>query len=100
MKDWIEKQKDLSSESITDVDDQMTEVDLGSLKKFQRFAYNIVEEFKNKNKQLHLIILGTAGTGRLLTVAAVANLHLDALKRACPKAKAVFLKQGKSCHKI
>jgi hypothetical protein len=49
MKDWIEKQKDSSSESITDVDDQMTEVDLGSLKKFQRFAYNIVEEFKNKN---------------------------------------------------
>ena len=47
-----------------------------------------------------MIILGTAGTGRLLTVAAVANLHLDALKRACPTAKAVFLKQGKSCHKI
>ena len=41
-----------------------------------------------------MILLGTADTGKLFTVAAITQLYLGIIKRACPIAKAAFLIKG------
>ena len=64
------------------------------LNKLQRLTFNLIEEYKNKNEQLLMILLGTAGTGKSYTVAAITKLYIGILKRACPTAKAAFLING------
>lgn len=95
MKGWIEKHKALLRESEENNEDQMANINPDDLNRLQRFTYNIVQEFKNQRKQLHMILLGTAGTGKSFTVAALSDLHFGTLKRACPTAKAAFLINGK-----
>jgi excinuclease UvrABC helicase subunit UvrB len=41
-----------------------------------------------------MIMLGTAGTGKSFTVAAISKLTINTIIRACPTAKAAFLIQG------
>ena len=92
---WIDKQKELAKESNEIEENQLPDVNPEHLNRLQRFTYNLVEEFKSKNKQLLMIILGTAGKGKSFTVASLTKHYLGLLKRACPTAKAAFLKNGK-----
>ena len=41
-----------------------------------------------------MVLLDTEGTGKSHTVAAITELYLGLLKKACPAAKAAFLKHG------
>jgi hypothetical protein len=45
-----------------------------------------------------MIMLGTAGTGKSFTVAAISKLKANAIIRACPTAKAAFLIHGETLH--
>ena len=47
-----------------------------------------------------MILLGTAGTGKSFTVAALTKLYNGILKRACPTAKAAFLIKGETLHSL
>ncbi len=60
----------------------------------QRFTYDIVKRYK-EDKQLLMIILGTAGTGKSFTVSALTKLKLGKIKKASPTAKAAFMINGK-----
>ncbi len=90
---WITKQKEYSMENLEE-EIELPDVNSEQLNRFQLFTYKIIEEFKNINKQLLMILLGTAGTGKSFTVAALTKLYLGILKRACPTAKAAFLIKG------
>ncbi len=94
MKDWISKQKTLYQESTEETEDDLPDVSPEELNRLQLFSYNIIDEFKKKNEQLLMILLGTAGTGKSFTVAAITKLYLGIIKRACPTAKAAFLIKG------
>lgn len=41
-----------------------------------------------------MILLGTAGTGKSLTVSAISKLKIGQIKRACFTAKAAFIIKG------
>lgn len=77
----------------------MPEVSPEQLNRLQRFTYNLIAEYKDKDKQLLMILLGTAGTGKSFTVVAITQLYLGILKKACPTAKAAFLIHGKNFFK-
>ncbi len=72
-------------------DGELPGVNPEDLNRLQLFTYKLIEEFKKKNEQILMILLGTAGTGKSFTVAALTKLYLGILKRACPTAKAAFL---------
>ncbi len=89
---WIDKQKTLAAHEEIDEDNiSFFSVDIDKLNKLQRLTYNLIEDFKLKNKQLLMVLLGTTGTGKSYTVAAITQLYLGLLKKACPTAKAAFL---------
>jgi hypothetical protein len=75
-------------------DGELPGVNPEDLNRLQLFTYKLIEEFKKKNEQILMILLGTAGTGKSFTVAALTKLYLGILKRACPTAKAAFLIKG------
>ncbi len=93
MTDWITKQK-IKYNITQEESNSLPEVNPSQLNKLQHFTYKLVEEFKNKHEQLLLILLGTAGTGKSFTVAAITKLYNGIIKRACPTAKAAFLIDG------
>ena len=95
MKDWITAQKVINKESIEESDEELPDVSPEELNRLQLFTYKLIDEFKQKNEQLLMIFLGTAGTGKSFTVAAINKLYLGIIKRACPTAKAAFLITGK-----
>ena len=95
MINWIDAQKTLANEAEMDEENVIFDADPNKLNKLQRFTYNLIEKFKLDKKQLLMILLGTAGTGKSYTVAAVTKLYLGLLKKACPTAKAAFLINGK-----
>ncbi len=94
MKDWITAQKVINKESIEESDEELPDVSPEELNRLQLFTYKLIDEFKKKNEQLLMILLGTAGTGKSFTVAAITKLYLGIIKRACPTAKAAFLIKG------
>ncbi len=97
MKDWIQKNKELAKDMISEDIVELPDVNPDQLNRLQHFTYKLVEVYKNKKEQLLMILLGTAGTGKSYTVAALTKLYLGILKRACPTAKAAFLISGEMC---
>ncbi len=93
MINWIKKQK-TSLNLPANETNTLPDVDPEQLNTLQRFTYDLVNVFKITSKQLLLILLGTAGTGKSFTVAAITKLYNGILKRACPTAKAAFLIDG------
>jgi len=67
---------------------------IDKLNKLQRFTYNLIEVFKLKDKQLLMVLIGTARTGKSYTVASITQLYLGLSKNASPTAKAAFLIHG------
>ena len=65
MPDWLNTTK-LNDNSP--INDQLNIVDLSNLNKQQKFTYDIVKKFKDEKKQLLMILLCTAGTGKSFTV--------------------------------
>jgi flagellar biosynthesis GTPase FlhF len=94
MKDWISINKVIYNENNNN-DEELPDVNPEELNRLQLFTYKLIDEFKGKKEQLLMILLGTAGTGKSFTVAAITKLYLGIIKRACPTAKAAFLIKGK-----
>ena len=93
-KNWIAHQKELANDLNLEENEELPDVDPDQLNNLQRLTFDLIEEYKNKNEQLLMILFGTAGTGKSYTVAAITKLYLGILKRACPTAKAAFLING------
>lgn len=83
-----EKDKDLNEDEIID------DVNPSQLNKCQKFTFNLIDKFNNEKKQMLMILLGTAGTGKSFTVSAISKLKVGQIKRACPTAKAAFIIKG------
>ncbi len=112
--DWLENSKTYTNEQINDMrnwvnskkimaqdignDDQLEIVNFNQLNRLQKFCYKIIQCYNEKNKQLFMIINGTAGTGKSFTIAAISNLIGNRLKRAAPTAKAAFIIKGETIH--
>ena len=74
--------------------------DFEKLNKYQRFTYDIVKKHKEEEKQLLMILLGSAGTGKSFTVSALTKLNERKIKKASPTAKAAFLINGQTIHSL
>jgi hypothetical protein len=74
--------------------------DFEKLNKYQRFTYDIVKKHKEEEKQLLMILLGSAGTGKSFTVSALTKLNEGKIKKASPTAKAAFLINGQTIHSL
>ncbi len=59
---WLETQKEFY-DNLVEVDPPI--VHRHQLNRLQKFAFDIIQDFKNKNKQLLMIINGGAGSGIL-----------------------------------
>ncbi|RNA24393.1 ATP-dependent DNA helicase PIF1 [Brachionus plicatilis] len=68
------------------------------LNKMQRFAFNIVEKLMLEEKQLCMILIDTAGTGKSFTIFALSTLLQKTLRRCAPTAKAAFIINGETIH--
>ncbi|RMZ95107.1 ATP-dependent DNA helicase PIF1, partial [Brachionus plicatilis] len=97
MSNWIEDQKKIINYSD---DYKCPIVFKESLNKMQRFAFNIIEKYLNENKQLLMILNGTAGTGKSFTIFAISTLLDSYLKRCAPTAKAAFKIKGETIHSL
>jgi hypothetical protein len=94
---WLEKQKQNnetynSSECPTVLPEQLNRI--------QKFAYNIIQEFRNNDKPLYMIINGGAGSGKTFTINAICTNLANEIKRAAPTAKAAFLITGETLHSL
>ncbi|CAF1045089.1 unnamed protein product [Brachionus calyciflorus] len=69
---WIDQQKKLFSEK-TEILNETTDVNKDDLNSEQKLAFKIVENYQKLNKQLLLIINGTAGTGKSFTIKAISD---------------------------
>ena len=61
---WVEKQKEIFSNSATN---NLNFVKPCKLNQIQRFAYNLDEFYKNLNRQMLIIINGTAGKDLIIS---------------------------------
>lgn len=68
------------------------------LNRQQRLAYEIIKHFNEFNKQLLMIMIGTAGTGKSFTITAISYYLQSSLVKAAPTAKVVFIINGKTNH--
>ena len=93
---WLEKQKSLCGDISVDMPIVMPE----QLNSIQRFAYEIVHSHMIMHKQLLMIIIGTAGTGKSFTTFALSRLLQPSVKRSAPTAKAAFIIFGETCHSL
>jgi len=92
MKTWLNETK---NNDPNNYNNQESYTDFQKLNKMQRFTYDIVKQYKEEDKQLLMILLGTAGTGKSFTVSALTKLKLGKIKKASPTAKAAFMINGK-----
>jgi hypothetical protein len=95
---WIQNEKIKANDHETE--DAIQSVNFSQLNKMQKFCYALVNKFIKSNKQLLLIINGTAGTGKSFTISAISNLIGKKLKRCAPTAKAAFIIKGQTIHNI
>jgi len=72
MPNWIIEQRELDNDMIENNTNQ--QINIKDLNTIQKFTYNLVENFQKEKKQLLMILLGTAGTGKSFTVAALSQL--------------------------
>jgi hypothetical protein len=98
MPNWIIEQRELDNDMIENNTNQ--QINIKDLNTIQKFTYNLVENFQKEKKQLLMILLGTAGTGKSFTVAALSQLKKNILKRASPTGKAAFLINGETLHSL
>ncbi|RMZ93354.1 ATP-dependent DNA helicase, partial [Brachionus plicatilis] len=96
--DWITKQKVFSDE--IDNEEELPDVNSNNLNTKQRLCYDMVNHYSNKQKQLNLIINGTAGTGKSYTIYALSKLLKNKVKRCAPTAKAAYLIKGETIHSL
>ena len=66
----------------------------------QRLAFEIVKFHNINSRQLLLIIIGAAGSGKTFTIHAISSFLKDCLKRSAPTAKAAFLINGDTVHQL
>ncbi len=71
MKTWLNETK---NNDPNNYNNQESYTDFQKLNKMQRFTYDIVKQYKEEDKQLLMILLGTAGTGKSFTVSALTKL--------------------------
>lgn len=93
MPEWLKNKKN-EEQSDTEEHNELQDVNPDDLNKYQRFTYDLVIKFKNEKKQLLMILLGTAGTGKSFTVAALTKVYINLIKKASPTAKAAFIING------
>jgi ATP-dependent exoDNAse (exonuclease V) alpha subunit len=98
MPNWIVEQREIDNDIIENNNNQA--INLNNLNTIQKFTYNLVDKFHKENKQLLMILLGTAGTGKSFTVSALSQLKNNILKRASPTGKAAFLINGETLHSL
>ncbi len=98
MPNWLIEQREIDNEIIEN--NNNSSINISDLNKYQKFTYDIVDKYKKDNKQLLMILLGTAGTGKSFTVAALSQLKKNILKRASPTGKAAFLINGETLHSL
>ena len=72
MGDWVKNQKKIDNDHS--IENSSPIVLPEQLNKKQWLAYNIVKSFNEKQEQLLMIIIGTAGTGKTFTVNALTHL--------------------------
>jgi len=94
---WLQRQKDKEDNTISNA---CPFVSPEQLNRMQRFAYNIVQEFRNNNKPLYMIINGGAGSGKTFAINAICTSLANEVKRAAPTAKAAFLINGETLHSL
>jgi hypothetical protein len=95
---WIDRQVSLDKDSL--VGNNCPIVLPEQLNKHQLFVYNIVSEFLLNDKQLFMMVLGTAGTGKTFTICALSYLIKHFVKRCAPTAKAACLINGETLHRL
>lgn len=98
MHNWIQIQKQMYNHNDNNQSIQIVLPEQLNIE--QRLAYNIVKHHLDKNLQLLLLIIGTAGTGKSFTINAISRLLGRKLKRAAPTGKAAFLICGETCHQL
>ncbi|CAF1097582.1 unnamed protein product [Brachionus calyciflorus] len=98
-RNWINDQNKLQLDDSDDLND-IKNVNERDLNQDQKLVYKIVEDYENKNKQLLLIVNGTAGTGKSFTINAISKLLKFKLKRCALTAKAAFLIKGLTLHSL
>ena len=98
MKNWLELTKknniDFSSTDTFDC------INIDSLNREQKFAYDTVNHHLNEEKQLLMIMIGEGGTGKTFTINAISQLLGIHLLKCAPTAKAAFLIKGETCHRL
>ncbi len=97
MMGWIHSQK--SIESYNEIDDCPL-VKPEQLNSLQRLVFEIVKEHHIEQKQLLLIVLGAAGSGKTFTIHAISSYLHGFIRRAAPTAKAAFLINGDTIHQM
>lgn len=93
---WIDSQKS-SSDFVMD---DCPVVSPSQLNPMQRLAFEIVKSHSIEKKQLLMIMIGAAGSGKTFTIHAIATYLNGSLKRAAPTAKAAFLINGDTIHEL
>ncbi|RMZ97693.1 ATP-dependent DNA helicase PIF1, partial [Brachionus plicatilis] len=97
MIDWVDKQSSIHLETE---DNKCPYVEKDQLNEMQRFAYEIIYLHLTESKQLLMILIGTAGTGKSFTIFAISGLLSSILKRCAPTAKAAFIIRGETIHSM
>ena len=93
---WIDSQKSQSDIIMEECPD----VQLEQLNPMQRLAFEIVKSHDSNKKQLSMIVLGDAGSGKTFTIHAISTYLEGKLRRAAPTAKAAFLINGDTVHQL
>ena len=93
---WIDSNR--SAEDL--VMNECPKVSPNQLNSMQRLAFEIVKNHFQNRKQLLMIILGAAGSGKTFTIHAISTYLQGNLKRAAPTAKAAFLINGDTVHQL
>ena len=102
--DWINKQKKIHSDShLSSVVETEYEYEIvlpETLNSEQKKIYEMVRYHNEHKKQLLMIMLGTAGTGKSYTIKAITHYLGKHLKKAAPTAKAAFIIAGETLHSL
>ena len=104
LREWIKQNKIIQNNCLLgdhiddETDFQMVQPD--QLNHEQKQIYNWVKHHHENHKQLLLIMLGTAGTGKSFTINALTSYLGKKLKRAAPTAKAAYIIHGETIHSL
>ena len=66
----------------------------------QKQVFKMIEHHYKIDKQLLMIMIGTAGTGKSYSIKAITHYLVKHLKKAAPSAKAAFIISGDTLHSL